>query len=224
MKKSLILIAIALMVIVPVFAAEKEKGELGYESKTDVVTEVALQPEYYYTVTAAALDTESVPGDLVDQKTITLTRAENSKRLSDSDTYYVSYKFIENEPVSLKIKLSGYMEPVDASNNTDTERSKNTKNRIPLTVTVAANTDSYDESVFTNDTKPENVTTKAVTLTSAGTKEGTIVSYTESSKTVGDTRWNSAALNIKQTADTTLDGVELGKYLATITLITESAQ
>ena len=73
MKKSLILIAIALMVLVPVFSEEKVKGELGYESKTDVVTEVDLQPEYYYTVTAAALDTESVPGDLVDQKTITLT-------------------------------------------------------------------------------------------------------------------------------------------------------
>jgi hypothetical protein len=224
MKKSLILIAIALMVLVPVFSEEKVKGELGYESKTDVVTEVDLQPEYYYTVTAAALDTESVPGDLVDQKTITLTRAENSKRLSDSDTYYVSYKFIENKPVNLKIKLSGYMLPVKSDNTEDTTRSGNDKNKIPLTVTVAVNQDSYDATVFPEGSTPDHVSTESVTLTSAGTKEATVVSYKTASNTVGDTRWNSAALNIKQTEDSTLDGVELGKYLATITLITESAQ
>ena len=75
MKKSLILIAIALMVLVPVFAENTGSSDTAGDTSTVVVrkmptgeentttkveTTIGLQPEYYYGVTDAELSSKEL--------------------------------------------------------------------------------------------------------------------------------------------------------------------
>ena len=232
MKKSLILIAIALMVLVPVFAENTGSSDTAGDTSTVVVrkmptgeentttkveTTIGLQPEYYYGVTDAELSSKD--DTITNMGTIKLTRNTNSNTLSTANEY-VSYKFVENEAVTLYIKISGDMQPWNTSTNEkDTTRSTT----IPLTITVAETEDKYstvgDDGKYGTDGKITSTTLVTINSTTEGETEKAIVSYNEKTK-VGDISWCSAGLTIAP--QKSLDGVQLGYYLATITLTAKS--
>ena len=226
MKKSLILIAIAIMVLVPVFATDtgndtasetstvviRKMPDGSEKSETKVETTIGLQPKYYYGVTDAELSSKD--DTITNMGTIKLTRNTNSNTLSTANEY-VSYKFVENEAVTLYIKISGDMLPWDADKNAE-DTSRSTK--IPLTITVAATDDNYSTE-GADDTSTKKTTLVTINSTTEGKTEKAIVSYNEKTK-VGDISWCSAGLTIAP--QKSLDGVQLGYYLATITLTAKS--
>ena len=231
MKKSLILIAIALMVLVPVFATDtgndtasetstvviRKMPDGSEKSETKVETTIGLQPKYYYGVTDAELSSKD--DTITNMGTIKLTRNTNSNTLSTANEY-VSYKFVENEAVTLYIKISGDMQPWNTSTNEkDTTRSTT----IPLTVTVAKTEDKYstvgDDGKYGTDGKITSTTLVTIDSSKEGGTEKAIVSYEGKTK-VGDISWCSAGLTIAP--QKSLDGVQLGYYLATITLTAKS--
>ena len=242
MKKSLILIAIALMVLVPVFAVDDQTTNNGTSSEnagstssqtttvtsglgdnktTKVETEVKLEPKYEYEITSNKLS--AYDSTLTKQDVITLTRVAKENKLS-TETAYVSYKFTENEGVALYIKIDGNMLPKKDDGSDDTARAGS---YIPVTLTVESTTpnySSYDIASKTYKTTTETNTT-AVTINSDDSNtnnlEKSIVSYSGTNK-VGDVRWCSAKLTVGQKAGTDLTGVQLGYYLATITLTTKT--
>ena len=227
MKKSLILIAIALMVLVPVFAEDEPAiRQRTSDSKdsvdTIVETTIDLQPNYDYGITKDKYTdpTKTIAGS--DIGTIELTRATSGNTdMLDSATAYLSYNFYENEDVTLYVTVSGDMVPVDDSGASDTTRASNTKNKISWTLTIDETEDNYIDSVF-GSTKPAKQKTTPISINSDdSTKTEAIITYAKSN-TVGDTRYNSAVLTVSQKAGTTLKGVELGRYLATITLTAKS--
>ena len=226
MKKSLILIAIALMVLVPVFADEPTIRQRTSDSKdsvdTLVETTLDLQPDYDYGITKDKYTdpTQKIAGS--DIGTIKLTRPTSGDTdVLESATAYLSYRFYENDAVTLYVTVSGDMLPVDEDGNTDTTRSTNTKNKISWTLTINETEDSYIDSVF-GDTKPAKQKTTPISITSDDdTLTEPIITYAKSN-TIGDTRYNSAVLTVSQKANTSLKGVELGRYLATITLTAKS--
>lgn len=227
MKKSLILIAVALMVLVPVFADASTDTETtavvrampdGKEnSQTEVETTIGLQPKYTYGVTDAALSSKD--GTISNMSKITLLRNANSNTLSTANEY-VSYRFEENEAVTLYISISGDMQPWDSKNNKKDESRTTT---IPLTLTVAETQDKYStvgtDGKYGTDGTIKNTTLVTINSSTEGDTEKAIVSYDGKTK-VGDISWCSAGLEIAP--QKSLDGVQLGYYLATITLTAKS--
>lgn len=220
MKKSLILIAIALMVLVPVFAVEETEAEetpavtRGTATTTIVDTRIKLEPQYLYGITDAEI--EGTETSISNVSEIQLSRNTGSNTLS-SATKYVSYIFKEYEDVTLYISIDGDMIGWDKTND-KADTSITTK--IPLDITVEATDDHYDEDVLGN---AKDYTTKTTLVeidsTNDANTEKKIVTY-EGTKLVSDVRWCSAKLTVEP--QNNLDGVQMGYYLATITLTAKS--
>ena len=190
----------------------------GDENSTKKVeTTIGLQPEYYYGVTDNKL--ESKTDTITNMETIQLTRNTNSNTLSTAKEY-VSYKFVENEAVTLYISISGDMQPWNASTN---EKDSTRSTTIPLTLTVASTADKYStvgtDGKYGTDGTIKSTTLVTINSTNDANTEKQIVSYDGKTK-VGDISWCSAGLTIAP--QKSLDGVQLGYYLATITLTAKS--
>ena len=234
MKKVVLIIALVLLMIAPVFAEQTskdnrtvtpvEKSDVGKEAakrESEVKLDVEMKPSYQYTVTAAALDASSAKdwnGNGVDA--VYMERdgsTENIKQKAD-ETYFVSYKFYEYEKVSLQITTSGNL-----------QNSAVTKT-IPYQVTVKtadANTMDYAKDSDGNYLNKTNATAKVVSFTEAtllssdyegddGTK--TILTVSSATDVLGDYAWGSLTLEVGNAESDCLKGMPKKTYTSNIVL------
>ena len=236
MKKVVLIIALVLLMIAPVFAEQTskddqtvtpvEKSEVDTDSakrESEVKLDVEMKPSYQYTVTAAALDASSAKdwnGNGVDA--VYMERdgsTENIKQKAD-ETYFVSYKFYEYEKVSLQITTSGNLKNSDVTKT------------IPYKVTVKtadANIMDYakdSEGNYLNKTNADAdasvVSFTEATLLSSnfesddGTK--TILTVSSATDVLGDYAWGSLTLEVGNAESDCLKGMPKKTYTSNIVL------
>ena len=211
MKKTIVLMALALIMVSAVFAA------LPADKETQVVLDLSTDPTYVMAVTANANRAEE------DSKTLTHVSEIDLGYDKDDEarpitypadkTYYVSYRFYETENVKLTMELSGDMLLENKTADVATAAQ-----RIGYTVTLAKDDDAKENS---KNEAPATATLSS--KTDAGVAKD-ITSLVATNK-VGQVDFDNFKLNISSganakstTADTSVVGKELGKYTSTITL------
>ena len=223
MKKSIIVIALALLVVASLFAktaTPKASTTTVNDSVTTVVElTLAKTPTYIFGIkngafSASDITTSNVPSTTIaNTDTISFERktaAEgNILDVKSVDAYYLSYLFYEYDNVTLTMTLSGNLK------NTSTSSS----DEIPYLVTVGTS------SPVDND---QDGTTSSLTqgdLDSSDSKKLSWTTSLESTDKLGQYRWASLKLTIepKNTSTTgtkvpTLKGIDEGTYKSTITL------
>ena len=234
MKKVVLIIALVLLMVAPVFAEQTSadnqtvtpvgKSEVDTDSakrESEVKLDVEMKPSYQYTVTANALSATSAAGwDGKGVDAVYMERdgsSENIKQKAD-ETYFVSYKFYEYEKVSLQITTSGNL-----------QNSAVTKT-IPYQVTVKtadANTMDYAKDSDGNYLNKTNATAKVVSFTEAtllssdyegddGTK--TILTVSSATDVLGDYAWGSLTLEVGNAESDCLKGMPKKTYTSNIVL------
>lgn len=220
MKKTLVLITLALVMVASIFASERtpyanlpEEGET-----TKVFIDLDKNPSYVLAVTQKA--------DRAKKDSTTLTHVDEIELSWDKDdenrpityttdgTYYVSYRFLETEAVKVKMQLSGDM-ILKGKTNADAEDTE----RIPYSVTIAK-----DDAAITDSANAEPET---VTITSKDTEKHDIITVAET-EYIGDVTFDNFKFNIASYTDgngvshNNLAGKKVGYYSSTVTLTVEA--
>ena len=216
MKKSIIIIAFAILMVASVFA----DGTLPADKTTDVVLNLTKNPTYVFAITNGAFQSSSIKTNdpstttMTHEGTITLSR--NTTKVLDVDsvsTYYFSYFFYEYDGVTITLSINGNLK-----NQTSYETSAATENEIPYYLTIAAGSDHTEQTSGSTTDKTWSDDTKLDSTATDDADKKFSVPYTETTK-LGVYRWASLQLTIApQVTTDTLKGKVKGNYKSTITL------
>lgn len=196
MKKTILTILLALLLLVPVFA-EEASTTAGREEIT-LKLNLAFEPKYYFGVTSHPLTgNETSLSSFTDK--IELQRSDDDKLFlkESSDTFYFSYVFEEYENVQMTLKLDGDL----ITDGGDDETKK-----------IAYSVD------FTNPITVDSG--NLTTIESSDNSEHVLCKYTATDK-IGKIERGSISFTIKPT-DTNIKGKVKGEYSTTLTLAIES--
>ncbi len=210
MKKTIVIITLALLAVVSVFA------DLPVNKTTTVLLELEKKPTYVFAITNDAFDSIAIETNDPSKTTMThtdqITLSRNATKVLDVDsvsTYYFSYFFYEYDGITITLSIDGNLK-----NQTSYETSVAAENEIPYNLIVAAGSDNTEGS--STDKSLETKTLNSESSTDTDKKYS--VSYTKTDK-LGVYRWASLQLTIApQVTTNTLKGKVKGTYKSTITL------
>lgn len=221
MKKTIVLMVLALIMVASVFASDRiAYANLPAEGKeTKVFIDLDKDPSYVMAITKnenrAQKDSQTLTH--VDEIELTWDKTDENRPITYTvdGTYYVSYRFLETEAVKVKMKLSGDMvlKGKTAANAEDSER-------IPYSVTIAKDDAAVAESA--------NAEPETVTITSKDTEKHDIITIAEA-EYIGDITFDNFKFNISSYTDEAglvhknLAGKKIGYYSSTITLTVEAS-
>ena len=231
MKKSIIVITLALLALASVFAADTKSvsGKIEKGSSNSVETKVVLTlaktPDYAFGITTTEFTASSIAtGDAsktaIEHNTkVTFKRNDTNVLNVDSiSSYFLSYFFYEYDSVTLTMSVDGNLKNKTTSYTSDNAASY----EIPYTIKVASN--GKNDHTQASEGTEKSWTTDTTIYSSKGAAEGNTfsVEYTGSDK-LGQYRWASLALTFAPVkTDKTLEGIAEGSYLSTITLKVEA--
>ena len=229
MKKSIIVIALALLALASVFAktaTPKDSSTTAVSDNVTTIVELTLTktPTYIFGIKEGAFTAEKITKNDVPSTTIENTDKIYFKRYTASegnildvkavDGYYLSYLFYEYDDVTFSMSLSGNMK------NTTTTSSKS---EIEYLVTVGS------DSPVDNDQDGNTTSLTQGKLDSSDSSMLTWSTKLDKTEKLGQYRWASLQLTIepKNTSSTgskvpTLKGIDEGTYQSTITLKVEA--
>ena len=226
MKKSIIVITLALLMIASIFAdstTQSVSGNLVSGSKsvtTEVVLTLTKTPDYAFGITTGAFTAASIDSSdasktsITHNKKVTFERdTTNVLNLKSISTYYFSYFFYEYDGITLTMSVDGNLKNTKAYAASDAS-----SHEVPYTITVAANGKS--DNTQTSGEKELSWTADTTIYSSKGDVAGNrfTVDY-EGTDKLGQYRWASLALTFAPVkTDKTLEGIAEGSYLSTITL------
>ena len=231
MKKSIVLIALTLIMIASVFATTQNGESLPKDAKnTPVAIDLDKKSKYQYGVVARTVANIDEVTDVITPYNgeIVLTRVEITEegankgkyKLSTNESYKIQYLFYEYEAVKLNVTVSGDMEykKTETTSNNDQETTTTTLvNTIPFKLSIASGTDK----VISGGTKETTKDIDAVVINSNDTDSTaltkTIVEY-DATDLLGCARMADLNITVGPVGTETLDSKEIGKYVATITL------
>ncbi len=203
MKKTIIIIALAILMVVSVFADTTKDTK-----NTTVILTLERDPTYKVAITKTPLDTTSSPStvtkdtDLSHVSEINLEYTKDTLKFAQntSDTFYLSFLFYDYADVKLGMKIDGPLTREDVTTETDDDK-------IYYKVTVETGSDNKSVSIT------------GFELTANGTKEkADIVTYQDTKK-MGEIRYASLKLTVGPTSDDqTVEGKIVGTYKSTITI------
>lgn len=205
MKKSIIIIALAILMVASVFADTTTQTT----NSTEVLLTLVRDPKYKVAITKTALDvttssTVTKDTELTHVDKITLSYSKDTLKFAQntSDSFYLSFIFYDYATVSLNMKIDS---PLTRYVDTTPQTTNDDKIDYKVTVTTAKDNKSTDITGFE--------------LTANGTSEKTgIVTYTDTTK-MGEIRFASLGLTVGPTsADQTVEGKIEGTYKSTITI------
>lgn len=209
MKKTLVILLIALIAVTSVFAATKKTTD----KETQVVLNLEKDPNYVIAVTENANRAVKTSKTLthVSQIALGYDNDDDAKPITwtTDKTYYVSYRFLETENVKIQVALSGDM-LLDGKTSATAKASEKISYKLTLAKDDAAKEDSVNATPTTTEILSSDTTTHDIT---------TLANVTE----IGDVKFDNFKLNIAANTDTSVIGKELGSYAATITLSVVSA-
>jgi hypothetical protein len=226
MTKKILIIALALLMVAPIFAdavsvdnvTTTKETTLNVDHSTLTKLDVEMKPSYQYTVTATALTKDTVAdwdGKGVDAVRMERNGSTESIQQLSTETYYVSYKFYEYGAVTLQITTDHDLQAVV----------NNITYSIPFTVSVEQGTNNFAEDTEGNalNSNPATATMEAVSSilstngnTDAGT--GTIIKLSKATDVLGDYAWGSIKLTVGKSGDNDLKGKPDATYTANIVL------
>ncbi len=205
MKKSIIIIAFAILMVASVFADVTQATK-----KTEVLLTLKKDPKYKVAITKTALDVSTTTTtvnketdlDHVDKIELEYLKDSLKFRQKDSDTFYLSFLFYEYATVTLSMKINA---PLTRYEGDTAKTTDDDKIDYKVTVEKANNNMSVEISGFD--------------LTANGTStKDEVVKYTDTTK-IGEIRFASLKLTVGPTnADQTVKGKIEGTYKSTITL------
>ena len=205
MKKSIIIIAFAILMVASVFADTSQAT-----NTTEVLLTLAKDPKYKVAITKKALDVTTTPTtvtkstDLNHESTITLNYDNDALKFAQntSDTFYLSFIFYEYATVTLSMKIN---DPLTRYEGETAKTSDDEKIDYKVTVEKA------------NDNKATEISGFDLTSNGTATKDE-VVKYTDTTK-IGEIRFASLKLTVGPTSDDqTVEGKIEGSYKSTITL------
>lgn len=197
MKKTILTILLALLLLIPVFAEESQTAS-GSEEIT-LKLNLAFDPKYYFGVTANKLTGNETSISAFDNE-ITLERStENALKLKESSSeFYFSYVFKEFENVKMTLQLNGDL----ITDGGDDETKK-----------IAYSVD------FTNPITVDSG--NLTTIESSDNSKHDLCKYTATDK-IGYTERGSIGFKIAPT-DTNIEGKVKGNYSTTLILSIKSS-
>ena len=239
MKKSIIVLALALLMVGSVFAAtynpvavvaDKDADDAtrattlstatsaNKNTQSDVVIQLHQYPIYVVAVTeddlTGKVTNTNYSTDVKHVSEIELEADKDTWIIEDSKTYYFTWFFYENtENVKFTVELEGDMKLQDNTTATG-DNSDNAKTTIRYQVNIK----SADYSDSATDE------TKDVTLTSSGTSaiQSAIIKRKPATNLIGDYDSKSYAFTVTRVGDETVQNNIVGKYKSDIKLTIES--
>ncbi len=223
MKKSIIVIALALLVVASLFAETVSPVSGSQAVNKDVTTVIELTlaktPTYIFGIKNGAFSASDITTSNVPSTTIENTDKISFERKTAAegnildikavDAYYLSYLFYEYDDVTLTMTLSGNLMNTTASSTDE----------IPYLVTVGTS------SPVDNDQDENTSSLTQGKLDSSDSKKLSWSTSLTGTDKLGQYRWASLQLTIepKNTSTTgtkvpTLKGIDEGTYQSTITL------
>ncbi len=232
MKKSLIFIAIALITVSALFAADTTVYK-GYDAAeatpylnssadgstkaidgktdTELVLQASKSPIYRFGITEGAISgaVDYKTKEIVNTETITLSRnKDNNYKIDDVSSYDLTYIFYEYDKVELALSLSGDLK------HDGKYKSDDASSYIPYTVTITGAKDKDAAGT-------EQDAVAGGSLSSSDTNTKYTVNY-ESTDKLGQMRYCSLPLTISTGDSEILKDKYAGKYTATITVTAKS--
>ncbi len=214
MKKTIVIITLALLAVVSIFA-----DTLPANKTTTVLLELKQKPTYVFAITNGAFTSESIqttdPSTTTMDHTNEITLSRNTTNVLNVDsvsTYYFSYFFYEYEGITITLSIDGNLK-----NQTTYAEDDKDANEIPYNLTVASGNDNTEDSNITSEHTWSDNTVINSTATEADNRKFS-VQYSATTK-LGVYRWASLQLTIApQVTTDTLKGKVKGTYKSTITL------
>lgn len=220
MKKTIVIITLALLAVVSVFADTTLPDPI----TTTVLLELKQKPTYVFAITDGAFTSASIETDDPSTTTMTHTNEIALKRnetkvlnVDSVNSYYFSYFFYEYDDITITLSIDGNLKNQERYEEADKEA-----NEIPYKLTVEAGHDNNEEASTPYDHTWDTATVIDSTATSDDSRKFS-VTYTGTSK-LGVYRWASLQLTIApQVTTDTLKGKVKGTYKSTITLSVTSS-
>ena len=203
MKKTILTILLALLLLIPVFAKESQTAS-GSEEIT-LKLNLAFDPKYYFGVTANKLTgNETSLSSFTDK--IELQRDDNDtlKLQESSSEFFFSYVFKEFENVQMTLKLNGDLVTDTGDDATDTGDDATKKIAYSVNFTKTGYNDTSDLQA----------------IPSSDNGQHTLCKFNATEK-IGYTERGSIGFKIAPT-DTSIKGKVKGDYSTTLTLSIKS--
>lgn len=196
MKKTILTILLALLLLIPVFAEESQTASGSKEITLKL--NLAFDPKYYFGVTANKLTGNETSISAFDNE-ITLERStEDALKLKESSSeFYFSYVFKEFENVQMTLQLNGDLK---------TEGGNDETKKIAYSV-------NFTKTGY-------NDTSDLQAIPSSDSDKHTLCKFNATDK-IGYTERGSIGFKIAPT-DTNIKGKVKGNYSTTLTLSIES--
>ena len=223
MKKKLIVIALALLVVASVFAESftQENVNAGTATvSTTVQLELAKTPKYIIGIKTGKLSSinETDPSQTTISNTNTIQLTRDALTFKDAtNNYYLSFLLYEYDAVKISMTLNGNLQHTDYATKSAASAKDLSSYEIPYQVKVASGKDTTQKSDTSVNTFTET------TLVSNGTKDADKTweySYNTATTKLGEYAWASLQLTISPVAgdSTPLKDKATGTFKNTITV------
>ena len=219
MKRTIIVITLALLMVASIFAdATKTKFSASEVAagtasvSTTVELDLQKTPTYIFGITTGALSgvnsTDPSATAITNTDTIAFTRS--ALTFKDSvNNYYLSFVLYEYDAVDVTLTLNGNMKHSGYASAATADKANY---EIPYTLTVAAGKDTNQ-----NGDNPSSF--EAKTLKSDSTTENVWeAEYSTPTTKLGEYNWATLKLTFASTSDTALNGKATGKFSNTVTI------
>ena len=214
MKKTLIVITLALLALASIFAADatSPSSTLPASTSTQVTLKLDKTPKYIFGITKGALtkveEKDPSTTSITNEENIALTRT--ALTFKDSvDNYYLTFLLYEYEAVDVTLTLDGNLRHPSYDTVSEAEKPDY---EVAYTLKVSEGSDknqagnslkSFEEKTLKSNSSTENVWK---------------VAYDAPTSKLGEYNWASLKLTFASTSDTALNGKATGSFSNTVTV------